>query len=99
MTISIWRREDADTTPRGLGKKPTYSIDRPYTSDAAMIWAVEIPCELPEGCTVGIGNDDIARIYDAKNSVCEIFDRNNHPYIWLGDKLVKLSISKKAITV
>lgn len=82
MKITLWRREDENTTPRGFGYLPTYSVDKPATSD--LVWAEEVDCWLPDGWQVGVTAFDTHEIYDDKGERVDITDDNGHPAYMTG---------------
>ena len=82
--ITVWRREDRDTTPRGFGNPPTYSLDKPYTSDWDMIWAEPITCTLPDGYTIAECVSGTMELYNPDNQREEIVDDHGHPAIVTG---------------
>ena len=78
--ITIWRRFDSDTTPRGLGRAPTYHIDKPATSDWEMVWAEEVPVILPDGYEVAESGMGDRMMYDERGNHCHIIDNGSgHP--------------------
>ena len=78
--LTIWRRIDSDTTPRGLGNAPTYHIDKPATSDADMVWAEQIPTILPDGYEVAESGTGEHMMYDEKGNYSQITDNGHgHP--------------------
>lgn len=79
--FTVWKREDSNTTPRGFGNPPTYSIDKPYTSDADMSWAEPIVCTLPDGHTIAEDNHGAMQLYDAKGLRTAIVDHCGRPAI------------------
>jgi hypothetical protein len=81
--ITIWKREDANTTPRGFGNAPTYHIDEPYHSDKDMIWVTAIEITLPDGYEVSECVDGSKQLYDKKGDQIEILDDHGHPAILL----------------
>lgn len=83
-TITIWRRYDSNTTPRGFGNPPTYHIDKPYTSDTDMIWADPIEITLPDGYSVAEAADGQQYLYDARGRQEPILDDHGHPAIVIG---------------
>jgi hypothetical protein len=84
--ITVWRREDRNTTPRGFGDPPTYYLDKPQESD--MVWAEPIDCILPPGYTVAESESGEHYIYAPDGSHCPIVDRNGHPGIIVGTKYI-----------
>lgn len=83
-TITIYRREDSNTTPRGFGNKPTYSIDVPMHSDADMVWIYPVVCTIPDGYSVGKAEDGASYLYNERNQYMEIVDDHGHPAIVTG---------------
>lgn len=84
QTITIYRREDKDTTPRGLGNPPTYHFDEPYHSDREMIWSEPVQITLPDGYTVSIANDGHQYLYDPQDNHEPVVDDHGHPAIEIG---------------
>jgi hypothetical protein len=80
-TITIWKREDSNTTPRGFGNPPTYYIDEPRTSDAEMIWAEPIKITLPDGWSVGVNAYGERIVFDETGTKADIIDHNGHPAV------------------
>ena len=83
-TIIIYRREDANTKPRGFGNDPTYHIDKPYHSDFDMIWIETINITLPEGYTIAENMYNEKCLFDAENKHVDIIDDHGHPAIITG---------------
>lgn len=81
--ITIYRREDANTTPRGFGYPPTYHIDEPHHSDAEMIWVEPVQITLPEGYTIAENNTGSLALYDPQGNPTAIGDDHGHPAIYL----------------
>lgn len=82
--ITIWKREDSNTTPRGLGSPPSYHLDKPYTSESEMIWAEPILCTLPDGYSIAESNGGTTELYDENNQREQIIDDHGHPAIAIG---------------
>lgn len=79
--ITIYKREDENTRPRGFGNPPTYHIFREAPSDGDLVWWYPIEITLPDGYYVARCNDLQYRIFDAKGESQDIMDRNDHPCI------------------
>lgn len=84
QTITIYRRETANTSPRGFGYAPTYHIDEPYHDDTEMIWIEPIEITIPDGYTVRVANNGGRYLYDTKNEFTPIEDDHGHPAINMG---------------
>ncbi|HBS60894.1 MAG TPA: hypothetical protein DEA44_16730 [Firmicutes bacterium] len=82
--ITIYRREDQNTTPRGFGNPPTYHIDAPPHSDADMIWVEPVQITLPDGYTVAESESGPREMYDPQGRYVKIFDDHGHPAIMYG---------------
>ena len=81
--FTVWKREDANTMPRGFGNAPTYHLDEPSHSDKDMIWVTAIDCTLPDGYSVAECQDGSTQLYDKNNEHVQIIDDHSHPAILL----------------
>lgn len=79
--ITIYKREDENTRPRGFGNPPTYHILDDAPQDEALVWWYPIEITLPDGYYVAQCNDWQRRIFNAQGVSLDIIDRHDHPYI------------------
>ena len=79
--ITIYKREDENTRPRGFGNPPTYHILDGAPQDEALVWWYPIEIILPDGYYVAQCNDWQRRIFNAQGVSLDIIDRHDHPYI------------------
>jgi len=79
QSITIYRREDRNTTPRGFGNPPMYHIDEPLSSDWDMVWVSPIDITLPEGYSVAECASGGRELYDLQDQRVEIVDDHGHP--------------------
>lgn len=90
--ITIYKREDENTRPRGFGNPPTYHILDEAPSDSDLVWWYPIEITLPDGYYVARCNDWQYRIFDAKGESQDIMDRNDHPCINTAESIWDRSI-------
>jgi hypothetical protein len=81
---TIYRREDANTTPRGFGNPPTYHCDEPSHSDRDMIWVTPVTINLPDGWEIAQSESGPYELYDDKGEYQRIVDDHGHPAIITG---------------
>lgn len=91
--ITIWKYEDNNTAPKGLGFPPTYHLNKPYINNWEIEWTESIECTLPDGYTIGVNDIGIKELYDAQNKCIPIIDYNGHPAI-----AVALNFDKQGVS-
>lgn len=79
--ITIYKRDDENTRPRGFGNPPTYHILEDAPRDKDFVWWTPIEITIPEGYTVAQCNDWQYRLFDSKGRSMDILDWRDHPCI------------------
>lgn len=102
MKIKIYRIEDNNTTPRGFGRPPKFTLDRPRIKDPEhMTWVRELTCEMPEGFTTEQNRLEEKLFFDSADRGYFVESYGGKPVINVDyDKRVHIKvISEKSINM